>query len=97
MFRANHAKDTAKKAAFSMCVDVRKGTKEFNTCLCFQNIFWIGPKLNLVSPTHLFKSVMIAIWWVSCCTHADTMRLIWSVQAIIIHSPIQDPKHAFSA
>lgn len=72
MFRANHAKDTAKKAAFSMCVDVRKGTKEFNTCLCFQNIFWIGPKLNLVSPTHLFKSVMTLPYGGSVVAHMQT-------------------------
>ena len=72
MFCAHHVKATAKKTAFFMCVDVCKGTKQFNTCLCFQNIFWIGPKLNSVRPKHLFKAVMTLPYGGSVAAHMQT-------------------------
>lgn len=55
-----------------MYVDVCKETKQFNTCLCNQNIFWIRPKLNLVRPKHLFKAVVTLPYGGSVATHRQT-------------------------
>lgn len=65
-------KPQQKKSVFVVCVDACKGTKQFNTCLCFQNIFWIGPKLNLPKPKHLFKAVMTLPYGRSVAAHMET-------------------------
>lgn len=72
MLCVHHVKATAKKSVLFMCVDVCKGIEQFNTCLCFQNIFWIGPKLNLPKPKQLFKAVMTLPYGGSVAAHMQT-------------------------